>query len=44
MIMDHLVAADILIGEQAALPIVPGKPISTFESEIWNVERDCPHV
>ena len=24
LIMDHLVAADILIGEQAALPIVPG--------------------
>jgi hypothetical protein len=26
LIMDHLVDADILIGEQAALPIVPGKP------------------
>ena len=24
LIMDHLVAADILIGEQAALPVVPG--------------------
>jgi hypothetical protein len=25
LIMDHLVDADILIGEQAALPIVPGQ-------------------
>jgi hypothetical protein len=30
LIMDHLVDADILIGEQAALPIVPGQLIASI--------------
>ena len=35
LIMDHLVAADILIGEQAALPIVPGGSASHIAPNVF---------
>lgn len=37
ILMEHLLAADVLIGEQAALPVVPGGSVNNITSNVCYV-------